>query len=110
MLEQADDKAASHFVRLHARDNVLICTNSVPAGTVISIDGAMTILESDIELGHKIAKVPLNAGDKVLRYGIAIGSMIEPAAPGAHVHSHNLKSDYIPAHGRGGAATEGRAV
>jgi hypothetical protein len=52
-------------------------------------------------LGHKIARIGMRAGDKVLRYGVPIGSMIASAEPGDHVHSHNLKSDYIPAHARG---------
>jgi hypothetical protein len=35
-------------------------------------------------------------GEVVLKYGAPIGSMTEAAAVGAHVHLHNLKSDYIP--------------
>lgn len=88
------------FVLLHADDNILVCARSAVAGTAVEIDGETYTLLMDIELGHKIARRALTAGDKVLRYGIAIGSMIAPAAPGEHVHSHNLKSDYIPAHGR----------
>lgn len=64
------------------------------------IDGGECLLPSKVELGHKIARVPLKEGDKILRYGIPIGSMTAAALPGDHIHSHNLKSDYIPAHGR----------
>jgi hypothetical protein len=53
-----------------------------------------------VEVGHKIARRPIAPGDKILRYGAAIGSAIAPIAPGEHVHMHNMKSDYIPAHDR----------
>lgn len=88
------------FVLLHEKDNILVCARSVAAGSSVTIDGAAYLLKTDIALGHKIARMPLDAGDKVLRYGIPIGSMTSPAGPAEHVHSHNLKSDYIPAHGR----------
>jgi len=39
--------------------------------------------------------VTLRAGDKVRRYGSPIGSMTQDAAPGEHVHLHNLQSDYL---------------
>lgn len=95
--------AGSHsgsFVLLHEKDNILVCASSRGAGSSVTIDGTVYLLKTDIALGHKIARTALEAGDKVLRYGVPIGSMSSPAAPGEHVHSHNLKSDYIPAHGR----------
>lgn len=92
--------AGGQFVLLHEKDNVLVCARSAAAGTTVEIDGVRHRLKTDVALGHKIARTVLAAGDKVLRYGIPIGSMTSPAEPGDHVHSHNLKSDYIPAHGR----------
>ena len=90
----------AQFVLLHDSDNILVCVRSAEAGTAVDIDGNTHLLTIHIELGHKIARRPLAIGDKVFRYGIGIGSMTAPAAPADHVHSHNLRSDYIPAHGR----------
>lgn len=90
-------------VLLHPDDNILVCVRDLRAGEVVRIDGRAVAVTEDIGLGHKIARQPLRAGDKVLRYGAAIGSMTRDVATGSHVHSHNLASDYIPAHGRGGA-------
>lgn len=92
--------SSGQFVLLHEDDNILVCARSAAAGTELEIDGHTYILGADIELGHKIARRSLTPGEKVLRYGIAIGSMTAPAATAEHVHSHNLKSDYISAHGR----------
>lgn len=88
------------FLLLHPRDNILICTRRVRAGTSVEIDGERHVLSTDIALGHKIARIALNAGDAALRYGVPIGTITALVAPGGHVHSHNLASNYLPAHGR----------
>lgn len=91
---------SGQFILLHEKDNILVCARAGPAGTVVCIDNMEFVLAREIQLGHKIARVALVEGDKIFRCGIAIGSMTAPAQPGDHIHSHNLKSDYIPAHGR----------
>jgi len=92
--------ATADFLQLHPKDNVLICARSVAAGSSVTIDGQAYTLEVAIELGHKIARVPLARGDLVYRYGAPIGVMTADAKPGQHVHSHNLASRYLPAHDR----------
>ena len=95
-----------HFILLHEMDNILICRRSAVAGTAVFIDGERHHLAVDIPLGHKIARASLAIGDAVRRHGIAIGSMTQAVRPGDHVHSHNLVSNYIPAHGRGAAGSQ----
>ncbi|SFF72994.1 SAF domain-containing protein [Novosphingobium sp. CF614] len=90
------------FLLLDPADNVLICTRDAAEGDTVAIDGIRVRLSQPIRLGHKIARQALRTGEKVLRYGAPIGSMTADAAIAEHVHSHNLASDYIPAHGRGG--------
>lgn len=46
----------------------------------------------DIPLGHKIAMVPMSAGDTVLKYGHDIGKVVAPFKKGNHVHIQNLKT------------------
>lgn len=96
----ASADAASPFILLHEDDSILVCTRTSRAGSKVIINGMAYVLAADILLGHKIARGALCAGDPVLRYGIKIGSMTASAKPGDHIHNHNLKSDYIPAHGR----------
>jgi len=43
-----------------------------------------------------VAIRPIGPGEKVLKYGCPIGSATEPIQPGQHVHTHNLRSDYLP--------------
>ncbi len=100
--DPASTGANARFILLHPSDNILVSTEGAQAGDRVMIDGTAHTLPTDIMLGHKIARSALGVGDTVLRYGIPIGSMTAAAQPADHVHNHNLQSDYIPSHGRGG--------
>jgi hypothetical protein len=88
------------FILLHPDDNVLVCRAPAAAGQTVSIDGAPVVLATAIEVGHKIARRDLKPGDKIFKYGAPIGSMTEAAKTGAHIHMHNMQSDYISSHTR----------
>ncbi|HEX7759950.1 MAG TPA: hypothetical protein VF459_10630, partial [Caulobacteraceae bacterium] len=96
--------SAGPLILLAEDDNVMVCAAPIAAGDRLMIDGEAVVAPQDVPMGHKIARRPLTPGDRVLKYGAPIGSMTAPAARGAHVHSHNLKSDYIPSHGREAAS------
>ncbi|MBW8733546.1 MAG: UxaA family hydrolase [Asticcacaulis sp.] len=92
--------SVSPFILLHPDDNVLVCRARAEAGQSVVIDGESVALSATVEVGHKIARHALNPGDKIIKYGAPIGSMTAIAARGAHVHMHNMKSDYIKSHTR----------
>lgn len=92
--------ALAPVILLHPDDNILVCVKHIAVGDVFAVDGELITSRSSIDVGHKIARVALVAGDKVYRYGAPIGSMTEAVAKGEHVHMHNMKSDYIPSHTR----------
>jgi predicted RecA/RadA family phage recombinase len=76
-------------------DNVCIAAVSLHAGDAVSgPDGAVTI-QRDVELGHKVASRRIRTGEKVVRFGMPIGSATADIAAGDWVHTHNLKSDYL---------------
>lgn len=87
-------------ILLHPHDNVLVCVAPVRPGDVLLIDGREVQATEAIGVGHKLARGALNAGDKIIKYGAPVGSMTASAVPGAHVHLHNMQSDYIPSHTR----------
>jgi (2R)-sulfolactate sulfo-lyase subunit alpha len=91
---------APPVILLHPGDNVLVCTAPIHAGERVPIDGGVVAALEDIALGHKISRHALAAGDKVIKYGVPIGSMTVAVPAGAHVHLHNLASDYISSHTR----------
>jgi len=77
-------------------DNCLIAAARLEAGETVEIEGERVTLAKAIDLGHKIARRALAKDEKVLRYGAPIGHVTEAVARGAHLHTHNLESDYLP--------------
>jgi hypothetical protein len=66
------------------------------AGESFTVEGEAVTVPADLPLGHKVARRAIAAGDKIVKYGAPIGSATAPIAAGAHVHVHNVKSDYTP--------------
>ncbi|HEX7641515.1 MAG TPA: UxaA family hydrolase [Burkholderiaceae bacterium] len=87
---------APSLLLMSPKDNCLIARLELKAGTMVTIDDCEIALPQNIHLGHKVARQALQPGDKVLRYGAIIGTATEPIAIGAHIHTHNLESDYLP--------------
>jgi hypothetical protein len=87
------------LILLSPQDNICVACTHLAAGETVLIDGAAVVLRESIPLGHKLARRPIRAGEKITKYGAPIGSATGDIAVGAHVHLHNLKSDYIPSFG-----------
>jgi D-threo-aldose 1-dehydrogenase len=88
------------FLALHPDDNVVVLRAPVRRGERLSIDGRTVFAGADVEVGHKLARRRLAVDERVFKYGAPIGSMREAVEPGAHVHMHNMRSDYISSHTR----------
>jgi (2R)-sulfolactate sulfo-lyase subunit alpha len=87
-------------ILLSPLDNVVVCRRNIAAGERLVIDGVEVPARSEVPLGHKIARRVIVAGEEVIKYGMAIGSVTMDVQPGDWVHLHNLQSDYIPTHTR----------
>ncbi len=61
-------------IKIHDRDNVAV------------------LLEGEYA-GHKIALTDIKAGENVIKYGYPIGRAAEDIPAGAHVHTHNIKTN-----------------
>ena len=86
---------AARLLRLSEADNVYIATGPLRPGDVVHADGRQLPITEPVELGHKVAARPIEEGERVVRFGMPIGSATRPIAAGAWVHTHNLASDYI---------------
>jgi len=84
------------LLRISPADNVGVATTELPAGRSITIDGESVVLPRAVPTGHKLALVRIAAGEKVIKYGLPIGSATCDIGRGDYVHTHNLKSDYLP--------------
>ena len=75
----------SAFIRLHARDDVLIACQQLVGGTSIENVAVRGLIPG----GHKVAVRDLQTGDPIRRYNQIIGFASKPIQAGDHVHVHN---------------------
>ena len=84
------------LLRLHPADNVLTVSKTLEAGETIRVGGETATVPSRLALGQKVAARAIGAGEKILKYGAPIGSATRAIRAGENVHTHNVKSDYLP--------------
>ncbi len=84
------------LLRLHSADNVLTVIATMEPNELLEIDGLQVSVVNRLPIGHKVAARSIGVGEKIIKYGVPIGSATAEIAIGEHVHTHNLKSDYLP--------------
>lgn len=50
-------------------------------------------VEVDLSTGHKFARVDINTGENIIKYGNPIGHATEDIKAGEQVHTHNMKTN-----------------
>ncbi|RKQ96352.1 galactarate dehydratase [Kushneria sinocarnis] len=92
---ETDRHQAPLIIRINELDNVAIVANDggLPAGTELA-DGPP--LTEWVPQGHKVALQRIEAGEAVVRYGVAIGYARQPLAPGCWVHEGLLEMPASP--------------
>ncbi len=101
MINGECQQSAAAVMRLAPEDNVCVAMRTLESGETVLLDGVPLTARDRILTGHKMAAAPIAAGSKVLKYGAPIGSATRDIGPGESVHTHNLKSDYLPTYARG---------
>lgn len=82
---------------LAAADTCGTVLRDLAAGTNARVQGPTGMLPplpvlAPIRLGHKVALVPIAAGDLVVKHGEPFGRATAAIQPGASVHVHNVVS------------------
>ena len=88
----------SKILQLHPDDNVVVCIQALREGEVILIMGNRAKVAQDLGIGHKLATRTILQGSLIFKYGVPIGTATRDIGPGEHVHTHNIKSNYIATH------------
>ena len=86
----------ANIVVLAKADNVGVALRDIEANaSAQAAEGAAVVAREAIPLGHKIALVPIAAGDAILRFGVPVGLATAAISPGQLVHVHNVRSQYL---------------
>lgn len=89
------ESTSRKLLRIHKDDNVLIVVNPVQPGDKEVVDGREITFDECIPIGHKVACRLIRKAEKIYKCGVPIGSAKQDISAGAHIHLHNLKSDYL---------------
>jgi len=89
------------IIHLAPEDNVVAAAEPIRPGQTVLVDGVPITAADPVAMGHKMAIREIAPGQKVIKYGAPIGSATQAIHAGRHVHTHNLKSDYLPTFARG---------
>lgn len=81
------------FLQITPSDTVAVALRSVRRGEVVQVDGKTYTAKDDIPFGHKLALQDIAAGENIIKYGYPIGYAVSDISAGAHVHTHNLKTN-----------------
>lgn len=84
------------LLRLADTDPIAVATRDIDAGETVVVGGVTIVVVAGVPLGHKVALRAIAAGEKIEKYRVPIGSATVAIAAGETVHTHNLRSDYIP--------------
>lgn len=83
-------------MKLAAGDNVAVALRPLRDGETLTLDGVALAADRDVAVGHKIAARAIDEGETIVKYGCPIGLATQPIPAGHYVHTHNVRSGYLP--------------
>lgn len=83
----------NNYLIIHENDNVLIALHDFSKGNKINIGDEIFTFEEDIKRAHKVARININKGENIIKYGRPIGYATVDIKKGQHVHTHNIKTN-----------------
>lgn len=81
------------IICLHPSDNICVVVRPLDRGDEVAVGEDQITLREAIKPGHKLAVRAIGQGQKVLKYGQAIGVATADIQAGQWVHCHNLSND-----------------
>jgi len=84
---------------MNAKDNVATALENLEAGdlTCVTLPSQEVYKEVRVKqtlpMGHKIALEDIRKGEKIVKYGVPIGTASRGIGLGEYVHIHNVRSD-----------------
>lgn len=76
-------------LKVHPADNVIVALTDLPAGETVSLDGASYMLKEPVAAKHKFTTNDMAQGDKLIMYGIVVGTARQPIPSGMRISTEN---------------------
>ncbi len=76
-------------LKVHPLDNVIVALSDLKQGETVSVNGAAYTLREDISAKHKFTTADFATGDKIVMYGIVVGTARQPIPAGMRISTEN---------------------
>ena len=83
--------------QIESGDHVATALTAIVPGPVALLGNScalQTVAITEVPKGHKLALVPIAAGEPIRKYNVVIGRATKAIQPGEWVHLHNMASVY----------------
>tara|TARA_R110002049_G_scaffold263116_1_gene439249 strand:- start:3315 stop:4922 length:1608 start_codon:yes stop_codon:yes gene_type:complete len=88
------------LIKVHTSDNVAVALVNLMAGEVVSFEGKEINVLSDIKSKHKIALQKFDSGDRIIMYGVLVGTANGTIEKGDVLTTENVKHQSEKVFGR----------
>lgn len=90
-----------NVLKVHPTDNVLVALKDLKQGETINFENESITLTEDIAGKHKIFMQDMQPGEKIIMYGVTVGTIAQPVLKGARMSTENTKhaTDQFDYHG-----------
>lgn len=78
-------------LQVHPSDNVLVALTDLTKNEIIEFGGASYTLQDDIKAKHKFFTADLKKGDKIIMYGVLVGTAQSDIPKGSWMNTENTK-------------------
>lgn len=78
-------------LQVHPNDNVLVALTDLAKGEVIAFGGNYYTLQEAIKAKHKFFTTDLTPGDKIIMYGVLVGTAQKEVSRGSWMNTENTK-------------------
>jgi len=83
-------------LKIHPNDNVVVALTDLKKGAAIEFDNQTYVLQDDIDAKHKFFINDLQQGDKVIMYGVLVGTAQTTIPRGGWMSTANIKHAVEP--------------
>lgn len=95
-MASSDAPGRPAVMKLAPQDNVAVALRPLRAGDALGFDGVALAVDRDVAVGHKIAARAIAEGEAIVKYACPIGVATQAIPAGHYVHTHNVRSGYLP--------------